>query len=179
MSDIANSLYGDDGGGAAQVAKPAANLNTDSTAASIFSEAPAATGNPLGDGTVHSNLRGHLQDLVDAGQVELGDALRIGRSITAEADAIGLRGAELDVALRDLARPIEPKAAQRQRGEAVASLRREYGDRAEQVLAAGLKVLRQRAPTLAAALARSAAGNDLQLVRHVARLGDTNYGRKA
>lgn len=177
MSDIANSLYGDDGGGAAQVAKPAAP-ETDSTAASIFSEAPAAAGNPLGDGTVHSNLRGHLQDLVDAGQVELGDALRIGRSITAEADAIGLHGAELDVALRDVARPIEPKAAQRQRGEAVAALRREYGDRAEQVLAAGLKELRAKAPTLAAALASSAAGNDPALVRHVARLGEQTIGRK-
>lgn len=170
LNNIAGSLY--DGSAAAAAA-------TEHTPASVglYSADAQPGGNPLNDGSVHSGLRGTLQDLVDAGHVEAGDALTLGRTISAEAGAVGLCGAELDVALRDLNRPIDPKTSQRQRGEAVAALRREYGDRGEEVLAAGLKVLRSKAPTFAAALARSAAGDDPALVRHVARLGAQALGR--
>lgn len=141
--------------------------------AGIYGDTSAAGGNPLNDGSVHSNLRSTLQEMVDAGQVEAGQALTIGRTITAEASAIGLAGAELDVAMRDLSRPLgDPKVEQRVRGAAVADLRQTYGANAERVLAAGVAVLQAKAPNLAAALARSKAGNSVDVVRHVARLGE-------
>lgn len=145
-----------------------------SAGASIFADdSPVQQGNPMMDGSVHSNLRSTLQDLVDSGQVEQSQAHLIGQTLTSEADAIGLAGGELDVAMRDLNRPVgDPKAAQAERGEAVRQLRAAYGDRAEATLAAGLKVLQSKAPLLSVALARSAAGNNPSLTMHVARLGE-------
>jgi len=183
MIDIANGIYGDSTPAPSSGSHPYVDPATGRVApapgtqpaeggAGIYGSA-APGGNPLLDGSVHSNLRSTLQDMVDAGQVEQHQALAIGRTLTAEASAIGLTGAELDVALRDINRPLdEPKVEQRVRGAAVADLRHEYGANAERVLAAGVAVLQAKAPNLAAALARSKAGNSVDVVRHVARLGE-------
>lgn len=125
----------------------------------------------LRDGSIHGHLASALESAIEAGHVERSEAISLGRALTREAEAAGLNGEDLDIAMRDINR--QPGAdAQRQRGEAVAQLREAFGDRAEQALQAGLAVLRQRAPNLAAALARSAAGNNPVIVAHVARLGE-------
>lgn len=184
MSDFASAIYGDNPAPSAEhpwvdpaTGKLAPGPGTQpagtSAADAVYSGTPAPNGNPMHDGSVHSGLRGSLQDLVDAGQLEASQALEIGRTITAEAEAAGFTGADADVLLRDLNRPIgDPKAAQVERGEAVRQLRAAYGDRAEATLAAGLRVLRSKAPALSIALARSKAGNSPALTMHVARLGE-------
>lgn len=129
------------------------------------------------DGSVHSNLASALEAMIERGEVERGEAFAIGRTLTNEAAAVGLGGGAGDSMFRDLNVAAGPES-QRDRAEAVAALREAYGDAAEAKLAAGLKVLRERAPNLAAALAQSKAGNSREMALHVVRLGGRARGSR-
>lgn len=171
-SDLGSALYGSTAPAPARE-RP---VERDSTAASIYSGGRQAEPTSIRDGSVHSNLAGHLEAMIERGEVERSDAFAIGRTLTSEAQAIGLGGSNGDAMFRDLNVAAGPES-QRDRADAVAALREEYGAQAEAKLAAGLKVLRERAPNLAQALASSKAGNSREMALYVARLGERARSR--
>jgi len=155
---------------------PSTTQSSDSASNEFYSTDAQAEPTNLYDGSVNNQLASSLASLIEAGEIERSEAVTVGRTLTSEAQAVGLAGGDIDTVFRDLNQPIDPKTSQRDRAAAVAALREEYGSAAESKLAAGLKVLRERAPNLAAILAQSAVGNRRELALHVARLGERAGG---
>src|SRR5690606_2185020 len=79
----------------------------------------------LYDGSVNNQLASSLAGLIEAGEIERSEAVTVGRTLTSEAQAVGLAGGDIDTVFRDLNQPIDPKTSQRDRAQAVASLREE------------------------------------------------------
>ena len=157
----AQAIYGP------QAEEPTEQTGSD-VARALYGNGPAVPPH-LHDGSIASTLAHTLQDAVADGHAEIAEAHAFGRALTAEARAIGFDGFEADRLFRELDAQTDARTARVARGEAVAWLRSEFGERAEERLQAAVAWMRERAPNLAQALAASGAGNDLEVVRTVVR----------
>lgn len=123
----------------------------------------------LVDGTVDSTLAGALQQMVDGGAAEHRDVVALGRQLTREAAAVGLKGYDASSAFDAINEQADPARDQAEKGRTVAWLRSEFGEQTETQLDAINAWLRQTAPGVAQVLATSSAGNRLEIVQRVVR----------